>query len=350
MPEFESQSLAERSGFSILIPFRNEVKNLPLLLQSIERLQYPKESYEVILINDESTDNYQTIIDNFKSTNTELTISLVNSQRKSISPKKDAIETAISIAKFDWIITTDADCQVPQNWLQNFNDLIQSEEVKMIVAPVAYMFKSRFFYHFQNLDFLSLQGTTIGSFGIQKPFMCNGANLCYNKKTFIDVDGFKGNNHIASGDDVFLMEKMIKHYPDGVKYLKSEESIVKTSPQQNFRQLLNQRVRWAAKAAYTQNTFGKLVGLIVFSVNLYLILLLIPAFLHRISWQHMGLIYLVKLNIDFLLLYKTATFFKQQESMKIYLYSSFLYPFFSVYVALVSFFRNFSWKGREFRK
>lgn len=350
VPKFEKQKTDENSNFSILIPFRNEEKDLPLLLKSIKKLKYPKKYFEIILINDESTDKSIEIIEDFKNENPKLNLNLINSKRKSNSPKKDAIETAISKANFKWIITTDADCQIPQKWLQNFNVFINNNKVKMIVAPVTYSFSDNFFNNFQNLDFLSLQGTTIGSFGMQKPFMCNGANLCYSKNAFIEIDGFKGNNHIASGDDVFLLEKMNLHFKNEVKYLKSTDSIVKTKPQPNLSQLLNQRVRWAAKAGSTQNSFGKLISIIVFTTNLYLIILLVLAFLSRVSWQYFGLIFLIKLNIDFLLLYKAATFLKHQNSMKIYLYSSFIYPFFTVYVAIASFFKGYTWKGRRFKK
>ena len=350
LPEFIPERTTPQNNFTIIVPFRNEAKNLPSLLESFSVLNYNVDKFEIILVNDDSLDDFQKIVDEFTAKNSTIQFRIIQNIRKSLSPKKDAIETAIKKAQFGWIVTTDADCEVPNNWLNNFNSFIQKNKVKMIVAPVVYTVENKFLQHFQNLDFLSLQGTTIGSFGMNRPFMCNGANLCYAKEAFFEVNGFDRNNEIASGDDVFLMEKILDKFPLGVKYIKNIESIVKTKPQSNLKELIQQRIRWAAKTGSTKSMFGKMVGLIVLTTNFYWILLLVLALFQQISWQYVGLFFLVKLNIDFVLLYKTTEFFKQKESMKKYLYSSFIYPFFNVYVAIASFFKGYQWKGREFRK
>lgn len=347
---FENSKIKHQNTFSILIPFRDEAKNLPPLLDSLSKLKYPVNLFEIFLINDASSDNYKTLIENFQNKNKELHVHLINSIRKSNSPKKDAIQTAILQANFDWIITTDADCIIPENWLNNFDVFIQNNYSKMIVAPVTYITENSFINNFQILDFLSLQGSTIGGFGINKPFLCNGANLCYNKEAFFKVNGFEGNKHIAGGDDIFLLEKMLNFFLDEVHYLKITSSIVKTKAQPSLNHLINQRVRWAAKTSSYTNNFGKLVGLIVFAFNFYLIFLFVNATLNYVSWQHFGLVFLLKFNIDFLLIYKTSKFFNQQEALRKYLISSVLYPVFNVIVVFLSFFKKFEWKGRTFTK
>ena len=347
---FNSDISTTKSDFSIVIPFRNEALNLPELLQSISQIQYPKNKFEIILINDDSNDNFQNIIKDFKLKNKDVIIHLINNKRKSNSPKKDAIELAIQKSQYEWIITTDADCIVPENWLNSFDHFIQKESPKMIVAPVSYETNNSFLEDFQNLDFLSLQGCTIGAFGINKPFLCNGANLCYNKNAFIEVSGFTGNENIASGDDIFLLEKMVNKYPNQTKYLKSTDAIVKTKPEKNISDLINQRLRWAAKTASYNNTFGKLVGFLVFLMNIWMLILLFLATSKNISWQHFGFIYLIKFNIDFVLIYITATFYHQEKSLKKYLISSFLHPFFIVFVVLFSLKKAYNWKGRTFSK
>ncbi len=350
LPEFFPEKTTSQNSFTIIVPFRNEAKNLPTLLNSFSRLNYPLNQFEILMVNDDSSDDFQFIIDQFIIENAGVQIEVIKNKRKTSSPKKDAIESAILKAQFDWIISTDADCEAPANWLNNLDAFLQKNNVKMIVAPVAYSIENKFLDHFQNLDFLSLQGTTMGSFGINRPFMCNGANLCYAKQVFTTVNGFEGNDHIASGDDIFLMEKFLKVFPNEVMYLKNFGSIVNTKPQPDLRSLFHQRIRWAAKMGSTKKMLGKTTGLIVFIGNLYLIILFILALIEKISWQHIGLFYLVKLNIDFILLFKTASFFKQQDSMRSYLISSFIYPFFSVYIAFASFFKGYQWKGRVFKK
>ncbi len=347
---FTSEAKILKTNFSIIIPFRNEVLNLPELLDSIIQLNYPNNKFEILMINDYSSDEFEPVINDFKLINKEINLILINNERKSNSPKKDAIDLGISRSNYEWIITTDADCKIPKNWLKIYDSFIQKESPKMVIAPVSFLVKNKFLDKFQNLDFLSLQGSTIGAFGLKKPFLCNGANLAYYKNAFIEVSGFTGNNNIASGDDIFLLEKMITNFPGKVKFLRSEEAIIITKPERNFSELFQQRIRWASKTSSYKNLFGKLVGLIVFISNIYLIVLFLFALINKVSWQHIGIFFLIKFNVDFILLYKTANFFKQQNALKSYLLSSILYPFFSFSVALLSFKNNYYWKGRRFKK
>ena len=335
--------------FSILVPFRNEATEISNLLESISKLQYPKDKYELIFINDESDDDSVAIIEKFFA-NTQNNSTIINNTRKTNSPKKDAINTAIHQAKFDWIVTTDADCIVPKNWLETFDAFIEEKQPKFIVAPVSYHNSSSFLEQFQLLDFLSLQGTTIGAFGINKPFLCNGANLCYNKQLFFEVNGFEGNTNIASGDDVFLLEKIVHKHPNTIHYLKSNEATVITKPQPTFKQLFHQRVRWAAKSTAYKNWFSKLVSVLVLLINMLLITLFFSSLLGYTSWQFFMILFATKFIVDLLLLIKTATFFKQQKALKQFLLSSLVYPVFIMFVAIASFKSGYSWKGRQFKK
>lgn len=344
---FKTNNLDSKVNFSIIIPFRNEAHNLPKLFRSLATLDYPKDKMEILLINDDSTDKFNPIIIEFKRQNTDLNLQLLNNVQKSNSPKKDAIELAIKHAKFEWIVSTDADCILPKKWLRSFDEFISITSPKMIVAPVCYNIQQNFLEQFQDLEFLSLQGSTIGGFGINRPFLCNGANLCYNKNAFNKVGGFNGNKNLASGDDIFLLEKMVNKFPNQVNYLKSKESIVKTHPEKSIGGLIDQRIRWASKTSSYKNKFGQITGLTVFLTNLYFIILFILAILEKISWQHFGMFFLLKFNIDFLLLYTSSIFFEQQKSLKSYFISSLIYPLFSVMVSFISIKNTYQWKGRS---
>ncbi len=349
---FSLKNHPSKTNFSVLIPFRNEAENLPKLLKSIQALSYPKQLFEIILINDASEDDSEDIVnyalaalsdDNIK------TIRVVQNERYTPSPKKDAIVTGIRHANFEWIITTDADCALPKHWLNCYDELIQSTPLKCIAAPVTYFDDSTFLNRFQILDMFSLQGTTIAGFGLNQPFLCNGANFAYAKTAFQAVNGFEGNNHISSGDDTFLLEKFFKAFPKSIGYLKSEEAIVKTAFQPNWHQLLQQRIRWAAKARAYNNWLGILTGSTVLLMNLQLAMLPILSVLGYFNFKIWIYILVIKLHIDFLLLYKTSAFFGQRHAFKSFLTSFFLYPLFSIYVAFTSFFKGFNWKGRDFK-
>jgi len=353
---FETKNTVPQNSFSIVIPFRDEEGALPDLLESLKQLNYPSDKYEIIFIDDDSKDNSIEIIKkgldtkSVKTDSTQPDIIVLNNNRKTNSPKKDAINTAIDNAKFDWILTTDADCILSINWLKTFDAFIQERQPKMIVAPVTYTTCNSFFERFQLLDFLSLQGVTIGGYGIKKPFLCNGANLCYSKTAFNEINGFEGNTNIASGDDIFLLEKIVKKHPEKVFYLKSKEAIVTTKPQPTIKQLLNQRIRWASKSTASKNSFNKFVGASVLSMNILLIVLFLLTTVDAFKWQYLLSIFALKFVIDFLLLHRTTRFFKQIHILPNYILSSFIYPVFTMFVVITSLTSSYNWKGREFKK
>jgi len=355
--DFKLQDLPAKTKLSVLIPFRNEAENLPHLLDSISELNYPESLYEIIFIDDASEDDSVLIIEKFlgptsseKEYSQNKTIRIIKNKRTSNSAKKDAITCAIAISKFNWIVTTDADCILPKYWLDAFDECIQTKNTNCIVAPVTYYGQNSFFKRFQILDFLSLQGATLGGFGIKKPFLSNGANFAYRKVIFKKLDGFDGNSQIASGDDIFLLEKFLKHNSKKVHYLKTKKAMVITNPVKTFSELIQQRLRWASKTSKSSNLFAKALGLSVFLAN-FLCISFIPLVLFNlISLKIVFALFSIKFSIDFLLLFKITRFFKQESVLLSYKFSSLLYPFFNVYIVLLSVFESYQWKGRTFKK
>ncbi len=332
--------LVPKNYFSIIVPFRNEAENLPMLLASFEHLNYPKELFEVILVDDFSDQEFQVCHFNFK-------ISVLKNIRVSNSPKKDAILTAIQSVTSEWIITTDADCMVNNNWLSVLDNCIQLNNVSMIAGPVSYIVENTFLHHFQQMDLISLQAATIGSFGLGKGFMCNGANFAYTKSLFNELNGFVGNDLIASGDDVFLLQKAMARCPEKVCYLNSKYNLVQTRPLNNWKSLFFQRVRWASKTGSFQSKFGLGLGFIVFFANLTCLLVCVFGFLGWISIYQVLIVLLAKFVVDTVLVLKFDTFF-EGNSLRYWFVSSLFYPFFSVSVAWYSLYGKYERKGRRF--
>ncbi len=358
----KNSSLSPKISFSIIVPFRNEETNFLNLLKSISELEYPKNWYEIIVVNDNSDDNSVSIFNKWKLENPIIQSRLLENIRVSHSPKKDAVATAISQVKNEWIITTDADCIVGKNWLLAFDSFIQSNDLEMIVSAVILSpalsrgegaktrknIFAKFLNYFQFVDMLSLQGTTIGSFGLENPFMCNGANFAYTKNLFLELNGFDGNDKIASGDDVFLLQKAIQFRPEKIGYLKNSESIVFTKPEENWSKLFFQRVRWASKTGSYNGFFGKFLAVIVFITNLSFVLGFVFGFWGFGFWV-LGFGFVIKLLVDLILINKTNLFIGSQKFI-FPIIASLFYPFFCISVGIYSFFGDFDWKERSFRK
>jgi poly-beta-1,6-N-acetyl-D-glucosamine synthase len=350
---FNLKGISAESSFSMIIPFRNETENLSSLFQSLLELNYPKSKFEILLVNDSSEDNSEELVKAFIVDNPQLNIQLLQNLRTSNSPKKDAIKTGIKFAKFDHIITTDADCRVPVNWLKYFDEVVQTSNPDLIAGPVGFSrlqrIKTPYFQQFEEMDFMSLQASTVGSFGINKAFMANAANLCYKKKVFTQASGFAENQEIASGDDVFLLQNLRKAGRE-VFFIKNKEASVYTGYQKSIPALINQRNRWAAKTSAYPSLFAKLTGIVVFLMNFSLIVFTGMALFKLFPYKILMFAFLMKFNVDFILIYKSVKFMKRESLMRQYLWSSLIYPFFTSYIALTALYQGYEWKGRKFKK
>ncbi len=346
---FSSEEINSKTRFSVVIPFRNEAENLSNLLKTIDGLNYPSKLCEIIFVNDTSEDSSEAII-SAAIENSKFSIKLIQNKRVSNSPKKDAISEAIKHAKFEWIVTTDADCELPKNWLKTFNAFIQKNKPVMVCAPVIYESDGSFLENFQQLDGFSLQTVTIGSFGLRIPMLSNGANLAYSKEAFLNVNGFSGNDHIASGDDIFLLEKMKKVFPKQVQFLKSKEAIVSTKPQKNWKDVISQRIRWASKTSKQKSLLLILLGVLVFLVN---ISLLATPFLILFYFKYAGLYVLLiylKLITDYIVVRQTANFLSKKIDFWKFQWLPFVYAQLFLIVLYGSLRGNYVWKGRTFQK
>ncbi|MBK8494492.1 MAG: glycosyltransferase [Chitinophagaceae bacterium] len=183
------------------------------------------------------------------------------------------MEIAIGQSTGELIVTTDADCTVTGNWLQTIAAFYETHQPVFIAAPVSINCGINFIEMFQALDFAMLQGITGASVHKKIHSMCNGANLAYTKKAFEEVGGFAGIDHIASGDDMLLMHKIYKRYPDQVMFLKSKAAIVQTAPVNSIGEFFNQRIRWASKADKYDDKRIFAVLFLVYLFNLLLVVL-----------------------------------------------------------------------------
>ena len=339
---------------SVIIPARNEAENIGACLNSIVNQTYPQLLFEVIVVDDFSTDRTAEIVNSFAGKNVSL-VSLKDFAKEELnSYKKKAIEIAISKAKGELVVTTDADCIVQKKWLETIASFYEKHNPVFIAAPVAY-FPSpsgeglgvRFLKIFQSLDFMTLQGITGAS--VYKKFhsMCNGANLAYEKKVFLEVDGFTGIDTIASGDDMLLMHKIFNLYPDKVLFLKSRDAIVQTRPANSLQEFVNQRIRWASKA--DKYTDKKITGvlLLVYLFNVWILLLVILSFFYPYIFGWFIGVMIAKTIIELFFLYPVSKFFNKE---KLLWWFPLAQPFHILYTIIAGWlgkFGSYKWKERK---
>lgn len=327
---------------SIIIAARNEAHVITRCLEAIAGQDYPLELFELIVVNDHSTDTTEVEVNSFIVRHSEMSIRLLNATGEG---KKNAITQGIQAAVGKLILVTDADCTMSHGWIQAFVTAYESKRAQCIAGPVK-MIGEGIFAGIQGLEFMSLIGSGAGSIGARMPVMCNGANFCYEKAAFEAVNGFEGNDRYASGDDVFLMLKISKRYgTSNVTFLKDHEAIVTTEAQPDLQSFLQQRLRWTSKSpGYTD--FG--IVLTALSVLLMNLGILIGCGYGLLTghWQPFLLLFICKLIIDVPLLIGVASFMKQERLLGYYLPVQIIMPFYVVFTALGGVLSTVSWKGR----
>lgn len=270
LPINSPQVSAFSTTVSILIAARNEEENIGKTLQDILLQNYPKELIEVIVVDDHSSDGTAEVIRSYESEGVRL-IQLRENEALN-SYKKLAITQAVKKSCGELLVATDADCRMGVNWLSTIVSAYETSNPKLISAPVVYHKERNLFERLQTLEFLFLIGLGAAGIGNRTPSTCNGANLAYRREVFDELDGFKGIDQVASGDDELFLHKVAERYPDEIMFCKSYEAIVYTKPKESLKSFLNQRKRWASKSLHYKNKTIVGLGVSIWLFNVTLLL------------------------------------------------------------------------------
>lgn len=345
IPRFSGRSDGVMPNLSIIMAVRNEQDHIENVLHHLSQQHYSKKQFEIIVINDHSEDNTVQLIEQFIKDNKDTTSRLIHSKGKG---KKEALFEGISQAKNDLIITTDADCSMGCSWLSQLAEYYVEKKPKLIVGPVVYENKKGFWQHFYRLDFMSLVASGAGSLGMGLPLMANGANLVFERQTYLDVVNAQSGKSHASGDDVFLLHAISDKYGSkSVYFIKDELAIVKTSPPESFGSFISQRKRWASKATAYKSWWAIGVSISVFLLNLALALSFLMAFFKPWFLILYGLFVLLKIMVDFPLLLFFAEFANVKKTLPYLFVFGYIYPFYIALTGITSLFYKYNWRGRK---
>ncbi|MFH2096311.1 MAG: glycosyltransferase, partial [Bacteroidota bacterium] len=301
MPVFQSERECA-TRVSLLVPFRNEEKNMGKLLDNVLKLEYDTDNLEVILIDDHSEDGAANIAEKYAAAHPYIRV-----VKNAGAGKKMAIDTGINASTGELIITTDADCSFGPRWLKAMAAFYEENSPEMIIGPVRITGDS-FFDKMQELEFMSLMATGAGAAGSGQPFLCSAANLGFKKETYLNVREDLNSRH-PSGDDIFLLMAIKKKNPSGIRFLQAQDAVVTSATMPGLKAFLEQRIRWASKAGQYTDGFAKLVSISVFLVCLLQISLFILTFFVTGFYKICLFIFLTKCIFDGLLLARASTLF-----------------------------------------
>lgn len=261
-----------------------------------------------------------------------------------------AITQAIAEANGEIVVTTDGDCRVGKDWLKHVCYPIQEKEAVLVAAPVTFVGEKSLFQHLQTIEFSSLIVSGAVAMALHKPNMCNGANLAYRKDAFVKVNGYQGNEGIASGDDEFLLQKINKLYPaEKIMYQKSVRAIVHTAPQQNWQQFAQQRKRWAGKWKKHNNFIVMLLAIFILLFQISFISAVVYMLVLTYYSAILFTLIFIKILLEFILLKNALEFLDKKLNLLKFMILQIFYPFYVIYFGIAANFGSFNWKGRTYK-
>lgn len=347
IPDYSiSDNASNLLHLSIIIPARNEEKNIAACISSIlENMDASPHKPELIIVNDHSDDDTVRIIQSFHDSRIKLLhLSEYIKGKPANAYKKLALAYALSEAQGDYIIQLDADVVLPEDYMSTVTRAILNTDADFIACPVLFLPEGGSFGHFQSLDMMGMMAVTAAGIHSQNWYMANGANMVY-KKSLVSYD----EDSIASGDDIYTIQKIADDPDTKVLFLKNKEATVSTSVEPNVKSFIRQRLRWGTKNKMMKYPKMQLMMVIPFLNVLWLPVHLIFFVLVGPIAISIGLFHLlVKIGIDYIYLNEVTSFFRMKASMRSFLPSSLMHIIYLLCIGIASLMiKRYNWKGRR---
>jgi cellulose synthase/poly-beta-1,6-N-acetylglucosamine synthase-like glycosyltransferase len=326
---------------SIVTAARNEEHNIAACIESLTRLEYPKDKLEIIIVDDNSTDATSNIIRGFADKHSNVKALNGNQTVGNLRGKANAIAQGIDMSSGEIIFMTDADCVVPPSWVQttvqHYTDDIG------VVAGLTLLQPAGWFAGMQSLDWAYILAVASASMALKNPLSCIGNNFSFRRKAYDEVGGYHGIKFSVT-EDFALFKAITRSGRWGYRYPLEKESLVFSTACRTIPELYRQKRRWGV-GGKDMPVSGLMIMAIAFCMHVFLL---------AGYFFNLGLIFLlcgfaVKFLCDFVLLSIPLIKTKQFAQLK---YFGLFEIYFMLYVIILPFAvflgGKVSWKGRKY--
>lgn len=342
---------ANSSFISVVVAARNEERHILRLLQLLISQDFQPSNFEIIIVDDWSEDKtFENAVDfSVRHPQYQIRVYTLSAGTVAMQGKKQALQMGYHVANGDIIVTTDADCMVPEKWLKTIAGWFEGKSAVMALMPVMYTTSGGLLHQWQSIELCSLMGAAGGSANCGIPVLSNGANLAFRKSVLEKLDVDYLNTKFSSGDDVFLLLAARQCFKGRILFLKSKDVIVKTDAAVSLRQFINQRLRWVSKNKAYKDFYIISFGLVVWLMQFFVLTLLVAGLWNQ-KLMIVGIsIFVLKNIIDFIFLRSVIYFFKLKIPILYWGFYQFFYMIYVLGITFSSFFARFTWKGRRYK-
>jgi len=316
----------EQPPVSVIICAKDEEDNLRQFLPFILNQDYP--DFEVIVINDGSTDDTETLLNNLCVEYPNLRTTFVPVGARNLSTKKLGLTLGIKAAKNELMLFTDADC-MPEDtrWIANMARNF-TPQTDFILGYGAYLNKKGFVNRLITYDTLFIALQYMGMAISGKPYMGVGRNLAYRKETFFLNKGFASTLNLISGDDDLLVNKASNSRNTKVEI--SPESITWSEPNKTFKGWFFQKERHLSVSSYYKASSKFRLSLEPLTRGLFYTALIVSFLFGNIVTQAASaVLFIIRIVIQLIILNKSSRHFGERRYI-------FLMPVFDIFLPLVN--------------
>ncbi len=319
----------------VIIPFRNEENNLDKLIESIEKLSHLPSQF--LFINDHSSDNSIDKINQLCSRIPYEILSLPFSK----SGKKEAIRLGINHIKCDYILTWDADIEVPTNYFKKIELLPKSDLHILPIKMIGENFKENYF----ESDHAITNAINNSISGWKRPFIASGANLLFRQESFFKADQYHNHSHIASGDDLFLLRDFReKNFSINLSN-ESELTVITNSPK-TINEFINQRLRWIGKGKEVNDNLSNSLAFTTLIFNV-LIFSILSYYIFTSKWEIVLLYFGLKSIIDLVVYLPYFLKIRRLKTWIVLPFYSIIQPIYLITLSVLLFVYQPNWKNRK---
>ncbi|MFO7447705.1 MAG: glycosyltransferase [Ignavibacteriaceae bacterium] len=196
-------------NFSIIIAAKNEGRNIPGLIESLKNLNYPSEKFEVIIIDDNSSDNTFELTKQLSSELKNFSV-IAAGDNKRYPGKKGALDTGISKAEYPYILITDADCIPSEDWLTYYSGRF-SEGYDIVFGPAPFYQTNSLMNKISCFENLRASLLVFGAAELNFSYSAMARNFGFKKSSFENIGGYSNTVETLGGDDDLLLREAVKH-------------------------------------------------------------------------------------------------------------------------------------------
>ncbi|MFZ4263032.1 glycosyltransferase [Sphingobacterium sp. HJSM2_6] len=292
------QEATDKPAVSVIICAHNEQENLKTFLPSILNQNYP--NFEVIVVNDFSTDESKWVLKDFAEQYPHLKIVDIKEHIKLKHSKKFALTMGIKAAQYDYLLMTDADCQ-PHNehWISEMAGGFTNEHKELVLGYSPYFKLPGFLNKLIRFETTHTAMSYL-SYALKKDaYMAVGRNLAYRKALFFRGKGFNAHMHIKSGDDdLFVNSNATKK---NVQISIHPNAFVLSAPKDSWKSYYKQKARHAGASVLYKSRHKRMLGIQLISALLFYLALIITACVFPSTWKFILGAYFLRLIIQFII-------------------------------------------------